>query len=257
MYMNFLSKNSLFLLEELIKKNFSVRYKDSYLGILWSVISPLLTMIILTIVFSTIFDRAIENYPVYLLSGRMIYSYFSGTCGSSMSVLRANTNILLQKNVPKYIFILATLISEFIDYFISLGLLLVVMLVTGVQFHYTIIFSIIPVISMVIMTAGVSLMLSVFAVHYRDVAYLWGAFTQLLMYASAIFYPISIVPEPFYDFVILNPLLWIIDQFRSLFVYGMIPDLLNIINSYLISIILLIIGIIIFKKYEKRITMQF
>ena len=130
--MNFLNKNNLFLLEELVKKNFSGRYKDSYLGILWTVISPLLTMIILTIVFSTIFDKSIENYPVYLLAGRSVFRYFSGTCSSSMSVLRSNTNILLQKNVPKYIFILATLISEFIDYLISLGLLLLVMLVMGV-----------------------------------------------------------------------------------------------------------------------------
>lgn len=255
--MSFLNKNNLFLLEELVKKNFSTRFKDSYLGILWSVISPLLTMIILTIVFSTLFDRSIEYYPVYLLSGRMIYRYFSGTCGSSMSVLRANTNILLQKNVPKYIFILATLISEFIDYLISVGLLFVVMIVIGAPFHYTIPLSIIPLISLIIMTTGVSLILSVFSVYYKDVLYLWKAFTQLLMYASALFYPVEIIPEPFHSIIILNPILWIIQQFRGFFVYGTFPDLLNVIDSYLISIILLIIGIIVFKKYEKRITMQF
>lgn len=255
--MIFLNRNNLFLLEELVKKNFSARYKDSYLGILWTVISPLLTMIILTIVFSTIFDRTVENYPVYLLSGRLVFRYFSGTCSSSMSVLRANTSILLQKNVPKYIFILATLISEFMDLLICLGLLCVVMVATGAQFHYTIPFSIIPLISLLIMTTGVSLILSVFSVYYKDVIYLWGAFTTLLMYGSAIFYPVEIVPEPFYSVIILNPVVWLIQQFRGLFVYGKFPDLLNVIDSYLISIMLLIIGIIIFKKYEKRITIQF
>lgn len=255
--MNFLNKNNLFLLEELVKKNFSVRYKDSYLGILWTVISPLLTMIILTIVFSTIFDKTIENYPVYLLAGRSVFRYFSGTCGSSMSVLRSNTNILLQKSVPKYIFILATLISEFIDLLICMVLLCLVMIATGAQFHYTIPLAIIPLISLLIITTGASLILSVFSVYYKDVIYLWKAFTQLLMYGSAIFYPVDIIPEPFHSIIILNPLLWIIQQFRLLFVYGKFPDLLNIINSYLISIILLIIGIIVFKKYEKRITMQF
>ena len=107
------------------------------------------------------------------------------------------------------------------------------------------------------MTTGVSLMLSVFAVRYKDVVYLWNAFSQILMYGSALFYPMSIIPEPFHSVMILNPLSWIIDQFRVLFVYGNFPNLLNVIDSYLISIMLLIIGIIIFNKYEKRITMQF
>ena len=256
--MNFLNKSSLFLLEELVKKNFSTRYKDSYLGILWSVISPLLSMMILTIVFSTVFDKAIENYPVYLLSGRMIYRYFSGTCSSSMSVLRANTNILLQKNVPKYIFILATLLSEFIDYLIALGLLFVVMFVTGAPFYLTFIpLSIIPLFSLIIMTTGVCLILSVASVYYKDVAYLWSSVSLLLMYASALFYPLSIIPEPYYSVITLNPLLWIIDQFRHFVVFGKFPDLLNIVNSYLISIMILIIGMIVFKKYEKRITIIF
>ena len=255
--MNYINKNNLFLLEELVKKNFSSRYKDSYLGILWSVISPLLTMIILTIVFSTVFDKAIENYPVYLLSGRMIFRYFSGTCSSSMSVLRANNTILLQKDVPKYIFILATLISEFIDLLICFGLLFVVMFVTGATFHYTIIFAFIPLIALIILTTGACLILSVFAIYYKDVIYLWGAFSTLLMYGSALFYPISIIPEPFYSVMILNPVLWIIDQFRHFVVFGKFPDLLNVVDAYLIAIILLVIGMIIFKKYEKKLTMKF
>lgn len=255
--MNFLNKNYLFLLEELVKKNFSSRYKDSYLGILWSVISPLLSMIVLTIVFSTLFNRRIENYPVYLLSGRLIYRYFSGTCNSAMSVLRANNNILLQKNVPKYIFILATLISESIDFLICLVLLFLIMIVTGAQFYYTMPLAIIPLIPLVIMTAGASLILSVFSVYYRDVIYLWSIISQIIMYASALFYPVDIIPKPFYDFILLNPLLWVIQQFRGFFVYGEFTDLLNIVDTYMISIMIFIIGLIIFKKYEKRITMQF
>ena len=200
--MNFLSKNNLFLLEELVKKNFSSQYKDSYLGILWSVIRPLLTVIILTIVFSTLFNRDIENYPVYLLAGRSIFRYFSGTCGSSMSVFKANTSILLQKNIPKYIFILSTIISEFINFLISLALLFLIMIVTGAPFYFTLIpFAIIPIISLTIMIAGVCLMLSVVSIYYKDVIHLWGAFTQLLLYGSALFYPIDIIPEPYYSWV--------------------------------------------------------
>lgn len=256
--MSLVDKSNLFLLEQLVRKDFSAQYKDSYLGILWSVLRPLFMVIVLTIIFSTIFKGRIENYPVYMLAGRSIFNFFVSTCGRSMSTLKGNKQILLQKPVPKYIFVLSNVISEFINFVISILLLSVIMVATHAPFYFNLIpLAIIPVISLIIMITGISLILSVVSVYYSDVHHLWSVFTQILMYASAIFYPIDIIPHPYRDIIMLNPLLWIIDQFRHFVVFGDFPDLLNVVNSYLLSFIILIIGIIIFRKYSKKLTIKF
>ena len=250
-------KNELFLLEEIVKKNFSAKYKDSALGVIWSFLRPLLLMVILTIVFSTFFKGSVENYPVYLLAGRCVYDFFSGTVNLSMNAIYGNKNILQKTAAPKYIFVVASVISEFINFFISVLLLIGVMLVTRSSFHITILLSIIPIISLIMMVTGLGLFLSIVCVYYTDVRHLWSVFSQLIMYTSAIFYPMDIVPEPYHQYLILNPIFWIIDQFRDYFIYGILPEFLYVINSLLLSAIILVFGIIIFKKYENKVSMKF
>lgn len=255
--MELLNKNDFFLLEELVKKNFSAKYKDSVIGILWSVLQPLLMMVVLTIIFSTLFHGMIENYPVYLLSGRCIFDFFKGSVNLTMGAIKNNKNILKKTAAPKYIFILGGVISEFINFIITLIILIGVMIVTKSPFYFTtMILSIIPVISLVLTVTGLGLALSIICAHYTDIQHLWSIITMIIMYASAIFYPMNIIPSPYHEYLLLNPLFWIIDQFRSFFIYGTIPDFLNIVNSILISTIILIIGIIIFKKYEKKVMMK-
>lgn len=252
-----MNKKELFLLEEIVKKNFASKYKDSVLGILWSVLKPLLIMIILTIIFSTLFNRMVENYPVFLLSGRCIYDFFNGSVSVSMMAIKGNKNILHRTPSPKYIFVLGGIISEFINFIISLFILIGVMIVTGNPFYFTIMpFSIIPIISLLMMVFGLGLIFSIICVYYTDIKHLWGVLSMTLMYASAIFYPIEIIPEGYRQYLMLNPLIWIIDQFRDFMTYGMIPNHLNVFNSLIISTIILVIGIIIFKKYEKITTLK-
>jgi len=107
------------------------------------------------------------------------------------------------------------------------------------------------------MIIGLGLMLSIICVYYTDVQHLWGVLSVMIMYSSALFYPMDIIPEPFHQYMILNPLYWIVDQFRSFIYVGAIPDVLNMVNSLLLSVIILIFGIIIFKKYEKKVSMRF
>lgn len=252
-----MNKKDLFLLEEIVKKNFASKYKDSVLGILWSILKPLLIMVILTIIFSTLFNRLVENYPVFLLAGRCIYDFFNGSIGFAMMAIKGNKNILHRTPTPKYIFVLGSVISEFINFIISILILLGVMVITGNPFYFTIMpLSIIPIFSLLMMSLGLSFILSIVCVYYTDVRHLWGVFSMTLMYGSAVFYPIEIIPEAFRKYLMLNPLFWIIDQFRDLIAYGTIPNILNIIDSLLLSAIILIIGIIIFKKYEKVTTLK-
>lgn len=252
-----INKDRLFLLEETIKKNFAAKYKDSVLGIFWSVLKPLLIMVLLTIIFSTLFGNRVDNYPVYFLSGKCIYDFFSAATNLSMNSIKSNQNILKTTAAPKHIFVLGSIISEFLNFIITLIILIAVMIVTNAPFHVTMPLSIIPITSLLIMVTGIGLMLSVFRIYFTDIEHLWSVVILMGMYASAIFYPMDIIPEPYHRYMILNPIFWIIDQFRSLSLYGTIPNTLYLINSILISLIILVFGIIIFKKFEKKVTMKF
>lgn len=252
------NKNSYFLLEEIVKRNFAAKYKDTVLGILWSVLKPLLVMILLTIIFSTLFGRSIDNYPIYFLSGKCIYDFFNAATNASMMAIKSNKNILKKTAAPKHIFVLGSVISEFLNFIITLIILIAVMIVTKAPFHIeTMPLAIIPIISLFIMVTGIGFILSVLCVYYTDIQHLWSVVTLMLMYASALFYPMEIIPEPYHHYMILNPVFWIIDLFRRFFIWGKLPTLIYVTNTTLISLIILVIGIIIFKKYEKIITMRF
>lgn len=256
--MSLLNEKELFLLEEIVRKNFSSKYKDSILGIFWSVLKPLLIMIILTIVFSTFFRNWVDNYPVYLLSGRILFDFFSNSVYMAMNSLSGNKNILQKTAAPKHIFIIGGIISEFLNFIITFVILLGVMAVTNTPFYLKIMpLAIIPIISAILLYTGLGLMLSIARVYYTDFQHLWGVITILVMYASAIFYPMDIIPEPYHSILILNPIFWIIDQFRCVIYQGIIPETGYMLNSLLISLIILVIGIIIFKKYEKKVAMKF
>ena len=255
--MKLINEKDIFLLSELVRKNFSSQYKDSFLGIIWSVLHPLLMVITLTIIFSTLLGRNIENYPVYLLAGRTIFRYFTGTVGSSMNVLRSNKSILTTNPAPKHIFVLARVISAFVDFIISFVLLIVIMIITNAPFHFeTMHLAIIPAITLVIATTGMSLIMSVATVYYTDIKYLWSVVVQLLLYTSAVFYSMDAVPEPYHQYLLLNPLFWLIDQFRDFMLYGIVHDPLNVINSIILSFIILIIGIVVFKKCENNLIIR-
>ena len=256
--MNFIKKNDLFLLEEIVKKNFSSKYKESVLGILWTILSPLLMMALFTIVFSTLFSRNIDNYAVYFLCGWCLFTFFSSSISVSMDALRGNKSILQRTPAPKYIFVLGGVLSEFLNFLITLILLLIIMFITHAPFHFPILFcSIIPVILLFVMIVGLGLMLSIACVYYTDIKHLWSVISMMFMYASAIFYPIDIIPEPFRGYMMLNPLYWVIDQFRCFIYRGIVPNGINLINFLLLSLIILICGIIVFKKYGDKVVTKF
>lgn len=182
---------------------------------------------------------------------------FNAAMTSSMGSLKGNKSILQRTPVPKYIFVLGSIISEFLNFIIMLILLIIVMVITHAPFYFpTMLFSIVPIISLIIMVSGLGFMLSIICVYYTDVRHLWSVVSLMLMYASAIFYPMSIIPEPYRQYLSLNPLYWVIDQFRSCVYYGVIPQFIPVVNSLLLSLIIFVCGIIIFKKYENRIMMK-
>lgn len=245
-----------FLLKQLVRKNFTSKYKDSILGILWSFINPLLTMLLLTAIFSTIFSGRIANYPVYFLAGRCMYDFFSSGTKIAMNSIKGNSGILTRIYVPRHIFAVGGICSEFINFLISLIILVAVMYLTGLALNPIDILVIIPIVILFVMIMGVGLILSIVCTYFRDIEYLYNIFTMLLMYACAIFYPMEIIPEPLRLYAELNPVYMVIDQFRDIVMYNVVPNIMSIINSALFAAIVFVLGIIIFKKYQKRITLE-
>jgi len=241
-----------FLLTQLVKRDIKVKYRNSVLGIFWSFLEPLLFMIIMTIVFSFIFKRAIPNFPVYYLIGMITYQlYANGTNGAMKSIIN-NVGIIKSVYVPKYLYALSTVLSSFVIFLFSMIILFAVMIVTNVQFTIYMIFAALPIIVLLILITGVGLILATLTVFFRDIEHLYGVFTMMLMYASAIFYPASIIPEQYQIILNINPLYGVISCLRTVFMEGTLynPETLLYVTIWAIGT--LIIGMVLFYKYQNK-----
>ena len=245
-----------FLLKQIIRKNFTTKYKDSALGILWSFFNPLITMALLTAIFSSVFTRSIENFPVYFLTGRCVIDFFNSGTKIAMTSLKKNSSILNKIYMPRYIFAVGGVCSEFINFLMTLIVVIVIMLVTRAPFYPLALFSVIPIGILFLLIMGVGLILSILCTKFTDIEYLYRIFTSLLIYACAIFYPIDIVPQPIRQYMELNPVYGIIAQFREFVMYGRFPSTKLMLTTFVTSLIIFIIGVLLFKKYQNRITLE-
>jgi len=209
-------------------------------------------MIVMTIIFAFIFKRAIPNFPVYYLIGRIAFMFFqTGTTGAMKSII-GNANILKTVYVPKYLYALANVLSAFVTFLLSLIILFAVMVLTNVQFTIYVIFASLPVLILIILTIGVGLILATVTVFFRDMEHLWGVFTMILMYASAIFYPASIIPEKYQIILTINPIYAIISCLRSVLLDGQLYDPATLLFAAASAIISLVVGMAIFYKYQNK-----
>ena len=243
-------RNYSFLLTELIKRDISGKYKDSTLGLFWSFLNPLLSMIVLTIVFSTFFGRTIENFPVYLLSGKLVFDLFANATMGAMDSIKGNSEIIKKIYVPKYMFAVGIVCSEFINFLISLVVLIAVMLVTGAPFYASLLYSPIPLFFLLVLTMGVGLILATLTTFFTDIKYLYGVLIMLLSFMTPLFYPIEIIPEQFLFFFKINPLYSAVSCFRDIVLYGSFPQTKFLLFLIVTSIFSLIIGIYLFYRYQ-------
>jgi lipopolysaccharide transport system permease protein len=245
-----------FLLIQLVKRDIQVKYRSSVLGIFWSFLEPLLTMILMTIIFSFIFKRAIPNFPVYYLIGRVSFQLFSqGSMGAMKSII-GNANIIKSVYVPKYLYAVSTVLSSFVTFLFSLIIVLAVMIVTNVQFTIYLIFASLPIILLLLLTIGIGLILATITVFFRDVEHLYGVVVTMLMYASAVFYPASIIP-PNYQFILtINPIYAIISCIRTVVLDGTLYDPFQLMYAAVFTIVTLVIGMAIFYKYQNKFVLN-
>lgn len=241
-----------FLLVELVKKNIKLKYRRSYLGLVWTLIEPLLTMIVLTIVFGTLFGNKDKTFPVYILSGRLLYSFFSNGTKTAMTAIRSNSGMIKKVYVPKYIYPLANVVSDFVIFLISLIVLFAVAVILQVKPTVYLFTLIIPLIILFVMTFAVGIILATMAVFFRDLEYLWSVALMIVMYTSAIFYYPDKLIDAGYGWILqANPLYSVIVNFRNA-IFGQPLDATALGMSVGFSAIALIIGLVMFFKQQDK-----
>ena len=238
----------------LIKRDFITKYRKSILGVLWSFLNPLLTMIVMALVFSYMFRFEIPYFPVYLFSGLMIFNFFKESTMLAMSSIIASEGVIKKIYVPKYMFPLSKVVSSLVNLAFSMVSFVFVVLFTGAPFHWTIFLIPIPIIYVFVFSLGVGMLLSSLAVFFRDLTYLYDIFTLLLMYLTPIFWPVShLNPEGLLVNIIgLNPLYQYVFYFRNLALYGFIPDLWTNMVCIGYALLAFCAGTYVFMKQQDR-----
>lgn len=188
------------------------------LGIFWSMLAPLFSLLVMNFIFSSFFGRTGEHYIIYLFSGIVVMTYFSQSTNTGMGALVGNASIFSKVNVPKYLFVFSSVASASINFSLTLILFFVFVFLDGLSFHFKFFFLIFPIISLLLLSLGVAMILSAMNVFFKDIVYLYGVFMTALTYATPIFYPTSILGDRQYLFM-FNPLFWSLTTFgKSLFI---------------------------------------
>lgn len=241
-----------FLFEELVKRDFKKKYKRTVLGMAWSVLSPLLTLLVMRLVFTQFFGRSTPHYTTYLFCGNLVFSFFNESTSQGMHSLMGNAGIFTKVNVPKYLFLMSKNVQCLINFGLTLCVFALFCVLDHITFTWKMICLIYPVLCLILFNIGVGLVLSALFVFFRDIQYLWSVFTQLLMYMSAIFYTTDgfspLIQKVFY----INPVYVFISYFRKIVIDATIPSLGIHLLMLADALVVLGIGCLIYKKYNHK-----
>ncbi len=241
-----------FLFEELVKRDFKKKYKRTILGMLWSLISPLMQLLVMAIVFTKFFARDNPHYIIYLFAGNLTYSFFKDSTYGGMNALMQNAGIITKINLPKYMFLLSKNVASLINFGLTLVIFFIFVAVDGVAFHFRFLMMIYPILCLIIFNIGCGFILSALFVIFKDVQYLYDIFTLMLMYLSAIFYYTDDYSEKIQHLFYLNPLYVYITYIRHLIIDGYIPGLPTHALCLFYALAALGIGALIYKKYNYK-----
>ena len=241
-----------FLFEELVKRDFKKKYKRTVLGMLWSLIAPLLQLLVLVLVFQNFFGRTTNHYIIYVFSGLVVFTYFSDATQGGMRSLLSNAAIFSKVDVPKYMFLLSRNIQALLNFALSLIVYFVVVAIDGIPFRLSFFMLIFPVICITVFNIGVGMILSALFVFFRDIEYLYGVFIMLLNYMSAIFYTLDMFSDKTKMKFYMNPVYSYINYFRKIVLKNEIPSarLHALCAGY--ALFMLAVGCIIYKKYNYK-----
>ena len=240
------------LLQLLVERDLKIKYRRSVLGYFWSILNPLLMMIILTIVFSTVFRFDIPNYPVYLLAGQLMYSFFAEATSMALESILDGAALIKKVYLPKFIFPLSRVLSSFTSVILSLCALFLVMVITGVEFHWTLLLLPVAMLYILIFSVGIGFIMSAAVVFFRDLKYLYSVLLTALNYITPIFYPVSIVPPEYKALVMYNPLYHFVTFFRQVTIYGQWPDFETHLFCFGYAFGTILLGIYCFRRHQNN-----
>lgn len=246
-------KQYFFVIRELTSREIKRKYARSYLGILWSVLNPLLTMIVMSLIFSTMFKRSIENFPIYYLTGNIIWSLFSTATKTCMNALVDNRTLLLKVKLPKQVFVLARAYTAFVNFLYTCIAYALVLAVFRIRPSWTMLLFPVVVAFMLVFSAGIGYMLSICYVFFADIKYLYSVLLTLLMYMSAIFYPVSNLSPVMREVVEMNPVYVAIAISRDCVMYGSVSTPELWIKLVCWSFISFGLGCLIFRSKENKV----
>ncbi len=256
------------LLFNLAAKDFKLKYRRSVLGVLWSILNPLLTMLVITSVFGVLLKVQVENFATYYLVGSSMWNFFSESTSLAMGSVLSGAPLIKKVYIPKYIFPLEKCLFSLINFAFNLIAVIAVMLIQGVYPTWSAFLSLLPIFCCFVFAIGLSLTLSALAVYFRDIMHLYSVLLTVWMYLTPIIYPMSIfdggitgdmsnMSSFILNIIHYNPLYHFVEYFRSCMMYGSagytsLPDLNATLTCLLMAFISLVLGSLIFKKAEKK-----
>jgi len=241
-----------FLFEELVSRDFKKKYKRTVLGMAWSVLSPLLTLLVMRLVFTQFFGRHIPHYTTYLFCGNVVFSYFNESTSQGMTSLVGNSAIFTKVNVPKYLFLFSKNVQTLINFGLTLCVFFVFCILDQIDFTWKFVCLLYPIVMLMLFNIGMGLILSALFVFFKDIQYLWSVFTMLLMYMSAIFYTIDSYSPMIQNLFLLNPVYLFIRYFRKIVIEATIPTAYFHLLMLADVVIVLGIGCWMYKKYNTK-----
>lgn len=241
-----------FLIKQLVMRDFKVRYKRSVLGVCWSFLNPLLMMTVQYVVFSQLFKADIDNYPVYLLGGLVVFNFFNEGVGQALGSIVGNAPLITKVYLPKYIYPLTRVLSSGINLIMSLIPLLIAALLTGEKITKAYLMMPYILLCVMIFTIGLGMIMASAMTFFRDVQFLWGIFSMIWMYLTPLFYPISIIPEGFQPVIVNNPMYFFVSATRSIVLDGITPRPIVFCKCTLSAVLMLMAGCCIFKKTQDK-----
>ena len=245
-----------FVIKELTAREIKRKYSRSVLGIVWSVLNPLLSMAIISLIFSHIFRRSIENFPIYFLSGSILWQLFTGATNAAMTTFVDNKPMLIKVKLPMQIFVLARVYTALVNLEYSLVAYVVMLFVFQVNLKVTMLFIPFIIIFLLLFSLGISYMVATAYVFFGDIKHLYSVFLTLLMYCSALFYPADQLSGIMHVIVMNNPVFNYIDALRSVVMLGELPTLSGVLRMVVWSIAMYVIGYRIFKKNQNTIMQK-
>lgn len=249
-------KQYFFVIRELTSREIKRKYSRSYLGIVWSVLNPLLMMIVLSTIFTQIFSRSIENYPIYYLSGYILWQMFTTSTNAAMTTLVDNKQMLIKVRLPMEVFVLARVYTALVNLGYSLIAYVIMLAVFRITPSWAMLFFPVIVLLLLIFSLGISFMLSSAYVFFGDIKHLYSVLLTLWMYCSALFYPVDQLKGIIRRVIEINPIFNYIDALRSIVLYGTLPPIGEIIAMAVWAFVLYGIGYYIFRINKNKVMQK-